>query len=408
MKIITKKTLICVLLLLPVTLGGCKGSNNDTPTIKETDSKTSGDELPDNDETDVFSSYSINITSDYIFVYSEPDYESEATCIINEKGTYIVIDEISNTYSGVLLHWVKLKEPDGWIILNDTDNSDNIETDTPYFYEEAPYEESVDFPYEEPVETDASFEPYEITIQRNELSVYDAPGYTVGNELYEITDRRTITIVSEEIIYEYGVYRKWGELKTGGWVSLTAAYVVDDETESASATPTDTTTSQLAETTTSPASNTPTPTETAPAALDGVLVDDANHVYGCGSEHFKEVNGITFHWYDRYEHRNKDNTIVFSSIDIISFEMRYHIQENQVDENDIWYIDYEVNVSSGASGKLRWLAYDEEDYLVKDLTVMCGDVKGKCRGTAWFSQVQMSPDSVSFAELAPSMYGISN
>ncbi len=259
---------------------------------------------------------------------------------------------------------------------------------------------------EEVSDEQPAFESYALKVQRNALSVYDKPGYNSGNLLYDITDRRTIIIVAETVVRENGNIRKWGQLQSGGWVSLTAADVVDDEEAAGANGPG---VDHNAEIPQDPAASSPEhtteSTPKAPPSLDGTLVDDAANVYGCGREHTAEVNGIRFHWYDRYEHRSKDNTTVFSSIDILSFTMRYSKQETSVHQNDLWYIDYEIDVSGGSSAKLRWFAYDENQYRKDDVPVLNGELKGKCAGTAYFAEVQMSPSIVTFAELAPSMSG---
>ena len=254
---------------------------------------------------------------------------------------------------------------------------------------------------EEALDGQPVFEPYELKIQRNELSIYDKPGYNAGNWLYDITDRRTIIIVAEETVRENGNTRIWGQLSSGGWTSLTAAGVVEDEeTADANNAP-----AESIEPDGSSIPQAPESTQETPPALDGTLVDEAANVYGCGNEHTTEVNGVRFHWYDRYEHRSKDNRTVFSSIDIQSFQMRYTEQETLLEQNDIWYIDYEIEVSSGSGAKLRWFTYDKNQYRKDDVPVLNGEIKGKCQGTSYFAQVQMPPSIVTFAELAPSMYG---
>lgn len=253
----------------------------------------------------------------------------------------------------------------------------------------------------------SAFEPYEIKVQRNELSVYDQPGYHTGNWLYDITDRRIIIIVAEETVRENGNIRRWGQLQSGGWVSLTAADVVEDEEEAEPDVPP--ANNNEAEPTEPGVPSPPdavesTPQET-PPALGGTLIDSSANVYGCGGEHTEEVNGIMFHWYDRYEHRNKENTMVFSSVDVLSFQMRYAEWETEIHQNDLWYIDYEIEASGGSSAKLRWFTYDKNQYRKSDVPVLNGELKEKCSGTAYFAESQMPPSVVAFAELAPSMYG---
>ncbi|MCI8553974.1 MAG: hypothetical protein HFJ80_03405 [Clostridiales bacterium] len=251
-----------------------------------------------------------------------------------------------------------------------------------------------------------AFEPYTLQVQRKELSVYDQPGYNTGNWLYDITDRRSIIIVAEKTIRENGNTRTWGQLQSGGWVSLTAASVIEEEEAADTDAPLgNNRTTEFAETSAPTSSRETEPAQEQPAVREGTPVDDVANVYGCGGEHTAEVNGIQFHWYDRYEHRSRDNTMVFSSLDILSFDLHYTEQETLIDQNDIWYIDYETAVSSGSSAKLRWITYDENQYRKEDVPVLNGDIKGKGKGTAWFAEAQMPPSAVAFAELAPSMYG---
>ena len=65
-------------------------------------------------------------------------------------------------------------------------NSENIVTTTEIQATDITYESATNPQYsistENTVaETESYFKPYEINVQRNELSVYDTPGYAVGN-----------------------------------------------------------------------------------------------------------------------------------------------------------------------------------------------------------------------------------
>lgn len=101
-----------------------------------------------------------------------------------------------------------------------------------YYTEDYYAEDYTETEYTE-YETDEDFEPYELKIERNEVMVWSEPGYLSGDVLYKITDRRTVTIVDETVIYESGKNRVWGKLNTGGWISITTATYVEAETTEA-------------------------------------------------------------------------------------------------------------------------------------------------------------------------------
>lgn len=202
------KRLIAMVLLLSLLLSGCQ------PSSKNVDMNTT-ENIIEESTTLFFEEYEIGILAPYLYVYKEPSYESEIVGAVYQQDICLVIDEAV----AESVYWIKLKNPEGWIILN-------------YNYYEEIYSNHEDNYYSEKYEgsTKDGFEPYQIKIQRNSLTVWDVPGYTIGEEWYEITDRRTVTIVEETVIYEYGKERTWGRLETGGWISLTAASYVEEPT----------------------------------------------------------------------------------------------------------------------------------------------------------------------------------
>ncbi len=260
----------------------------------------------------------------------------------------------------------------------------------------------MEFPTEMPhayetMATEASpyFAPYTIRVQRDALDVYDAAGYTVGNWIYTITDRRTITITAELTFEEHGNTRTWGRLDTGGWVCLMEACYVEPE----SIPETEAEVPEIIEPEPEPETEAPEPVETEPAELGGVLIDQ--FIYGCGNKHTATANGITFVWYDRYEKRYT-NTTVNSYVEINSLSIRYELNELAKDGGE-WIINYDFVVSQGDSTNFYMKLYDKEDYFLKDTYFNYGaynSYEGKCKGE-WSRDNLFVPDETAYAVIYP-------
>jgi len=389
--------IIAIVLLLSLLLSGCQPSskNVDMNTIENTSEEST---------TLFFEEYEIGILAPYLYVYKEPSYESEIVGAVYQQDTCLVIDEAV----AESVYWIKLKKPEGWITLN-------------YNYCEEIYSNHEDNYYSEQYEdsTKDGFEPYQIKIQRNSLTVWDVPGYTLGEAWYEITDRRTVTIVEETVIYENGKERTWGRLETGGWISLTAASYVEEPTtiekdNNTSATQTETTTKK--DTTQKPTTTQKTETTTI-TTLDGNLVwygiFGATYIYGCGNEHTVIENGVTFHWYDRYELRNKDNTIVYSYIILNSFSIKYEESVVPSWDNNFWSVDFDVVVSDGDTASLYWQLQDKDGYPLDEAQMLINksntdggsvdtSIQGKSRGKGKVYGHQIDR-ATKYAELCPSL-----
>lgn len=239
------------------------------------------------------------------------------------------------------------------------------------------------------------FAPYTIRVQRDALDVYDAAGYTVGNWIYTITDRRTITITAELTFEEHGSSRTWGRLDTGGWVCLMEACYV----ESVSIPETEAEVPEIIEPEPEPETEAPEPVETEPAELGGVLIDQ--YIYGCGNKHTATANGITFVWYDRYEKRNYNNTEVVAYLDINSLSVRYEADENKWGGGE-WIVDYDFYVSEHIVG-FWWKQYDREGYYLDDVSIAnitYQEYQGKCRGT-WYKDHRFMHDDDDISMLCP-------
>lgn len=270
-------------------------------------------------------------------------------------------------------------------------NSENIVTTTEIQATDITYESATNPQYsistENTVaETESYFKPYEINVQRNELSVYDTPGYAVGNWIYDITDRRTITIVSEQIIEDYGDAETWGRLDTGGWVNLIEAFYVEEVIP-------DTNTEEIEV-------NEPIATEH--SKLEGELI--YKDIYGCGNKHTSTSNGIKFIWYDRYEKQNYKNTKVLAYVDVSSFSINYELNENKWGGGE-WITQYEFFVSEGKEINFWMRLYDKDDYFLKE-TVFSNSIyhsyQGKCKGE-WNRDNMFVQDEANYAILYPSL-----
>lgn len=107
----------------------------------------------------------------------------------------------------------------------------------------------------------------------------------------------------------------------------------------------------------------------------GVQLD--SNIYGLGELHTKNVNGIVFKWYDRYE-RWEPRAESNPSIDIISLNPWYE----RDGMNHTYKINFEVEVSKGCEASLWWKAYDKDGYFMDDyLSSTYTDIREKIKFT---------------------------
>ena len=208
------KKIISIIFLLSILLCGCQNGKKN-------------EEKP-------FEEYEIDVTAEWLYIYDKPNSEkAKQIDILYKQGKYTIVDEEPEIYDGYLIVWGKLKEPEGWIILSQA----NPEEDTAYsdYYAEQ-YPEQYTEPSTEIYEEETGFKPYQEEVLCNELYVYDIPSKANGNVLYIIKDRRTITIVEEKTVFEYGNYRTWGRLDTSGWIKLYDLTFIEDPTSERQAT----------------------------------------------------------------------------------------------------------------------------------------------------------------------------
>lgn len=360
-----KKISICICILLSILLSGCDSNTSDTPPKDLNTNEIATDERGSfiNDNKNSFKPYEIEITADEITLYNDPGYDAEPIDVIRNKGIYIVVDESEDIYQGTLIHWGKIKNPEGWIILDNLNNKFGDTDDIADYIDEDKNnsDNTMSSPnvnnYQQ--ETKPSFQSYTIKIQNNKVSVYSEPdGYLGKQWLYDITDRRTITIVEEKIIKKPGGIFTWGRLESVGWVNLEIANYIEEEQQTIntddSIPPSDKTEN------TQPDIQIPSRTEK-PTIKDGTYIPNVpfDNIYGCGSEHSITIEGITFHWYDRYEKRNKNNTEVLSYMDIVSFPLEF--TRHTKTDGGFRINDIRVKVSDGVSASLWWSFYDKKE-----------------------------------------------
>lgn len=190
------------------------------------------------------------------------------------------------------------------------------------------------------------------------------------------------------------------EATTEPTVELSSEVVSEEETQPSTEAPTENQTTEpvtepsgegMTEAPTQKPTEAPTqpPTEapTEPEKLEGVLIE--NSIYGCGEEHTIKVNGVTFHWYDRYERRDYYNTTVNEYLDITSFSLYYKPYELSPSfGNNEWVAAYELYSSSDIT--FYWITYDKDGYYLDETgtgmyktdgsLILSGWIKGKCRG----------------------------
>lgn len=352
-------------------LCGCQSNSQNSDTDKETTgtSDTSAEDSTTGttgDSTEPFEEYAINITAGLLYLYKEPNYEAETVGIL-EKGAYIVVDETSYSFCGVPLRWAKLKGYDGWIILNYINDEYIGENWNDYPTTTAPNTTVPETSGNtQTPETDTPFKSYKIKVQNNCLSVYSQPKMSSTYWLYDITDHRTITIVDVQDVWLYTDYRTWAKLESGGWVRLDS--ITDTTNNSNNATnensyiPNDNIeTDALVEGTTTKE----------PIQLEGVYISNGTgyqYVYGCGNKHTSTVHGIEFIWYDRYESRDKNNTRVYYSLDIISLDVERIVYDSEPYKGQKeWFLNYEVQMSDDIPISLDWNMYDKEGYWIDEI-----------------------------------------
>lgn len=285
-----------------------------------------------------------------------------------------------------------------------------------------------------------SFEPYVLQVANPVLNIYDEPSHS-ANIVGTITDKSKYTITEE--FYEDGynsIQYTWGKLKSGsGWINLYEACLdnsdntydstsenysdtdnvfdnddssnnyEDSYTDNNSSNSNDTTSSKDQNTESSHTSNNTNNTNnsnnTDTAPLDGTLID--NCIYGCGDEHSIELAGVTFHWYDRYERRNLNNTTVYATLDFYEFTMSYREYElNPSYYNNDWVITYNLYASSDVA--FQWRTYDSDGYYLDDTVTGLYNgstsdhtwLKGNCRGECRCSGFLLG-ENVSYAEFYP-------
>ena len=61
-----------------------------------------------------FQPYVLKFANPAVSVYAEPDYSSEITTILDDRGSYTIIEETKDSYGNL---WGKLQSGDGWIDL---------------------------------------------------------------------------------------------------------------------------------------------------------------------------------------------------------------------------------------------------------------------------------------------------
>ena len=81
-----------------------------------------------------FQPYVLKFANPAVSVYAEPDYSSEVTTVIDDRGSYTIIEESKDSYGNL---WGKLQSGNGWIDLisarktvADDDSSDNESDDS--------------------------------------------------------------------------------------------------------------------------------------------------------------------------------------------------------------------------------------------------------------------------------------
>ena len=95
----------------------------------------------------------------------------------------------------------------------------------------------------------------------------------------------------------------------------------------------------------------------------GVQLD--SNIYGLGELHTKNVNGIVFKWYDRYE-RWEPRAESNPSIDIISLNPVYELFYGR----ERYAVNFEVEVSKNCRAVLSWKAYDGDGYFINNYSQM--------------------------------------
>ena len=230
--------------------------------------------------------------------------------------------------------------------------------------------------------------PYEIKVLSNRLGVFEAPGYS-SEVLYRITDHRTITIVEEREILVGIQYRVWGRLDTGGWVRISDAYDTDDDNIINSSTP-DSSQTHADNTESdndvgySSGQTVDKPSSQAPQKLGGTFLYQGagNNIYGCGTKHTKTVDGFLLIWYDRYEHRDPDNTRTLAYVDINSLDITTFDYDHEHFSSTMDYeVHLDVSVSKGKSASLHCITYDKNNYVISnDIVLMYDYDRGTLQG----------------------------
>lgn len=257
-------------------------------------------------------------------------------------------------------------------------------------------------------------EPYVLQINNPSLLIYDSPNYN-GSVVSEITDQGKYTIVEE--FYDESSKSSWGKLKSGiGWINLQDAIYSSEQTittQQPTETTTEATTEFIAEATTEIATETLTESTTEVAEtteadntsettkeLDGVLIEGC--IYGCGEEHSITLDGITYHWYDRYEERDYNNTECYDYIDIYSFSVHPTGHSNDINDYDFFYDDHAITYDIFTTGDVSfgWKTYDEDGYYIGVTFARMLSISEKSKGTSTIPNLHYTY----YAELYP--YGL--
>lgn len=210
-----------------------------------------------------------------------------------------------------------------------------------------------------PTDGESNIASVEIKVLSNKLTVFETPGYG-SNVLYKITDHRTITIVEKKVILVGIQQRVWGRLDTGGWIRIDDAYDTDEDITEVNTTyeretQRDEEIADITESTTVKADN----------KLSGTFIhqDGGQHIYGCGTKHTENINGLVFDWYDRYENHSSDNTKIYSYAEINTLRVT---NESWGVGKTTYKIYFDVTVSTGNTAYIYVKTYDKDNYLKSD------------------------------------------
>ena len=115
-------------------------------------------------------------------------------------------------------------------------------------------------------------------------------------------------------------------------------------------------------------------------------VELKQNVFGVGKEHTQTVNGVTFHWYDKYVHKYVSGKKIYE-VAIHSIEFFYNPGNTYT--SPYYWCSFEMEVLSGNSIHFRFNEYDEDGYFLNETPLILyhgmSEIQGKCKGEGQMS-----------------------